>query len=445
MKQKTPPADRLLCLLTTLLIIAAANSRAFLAGHSHTAAITLALALAGNLLPLLSVRKFPDLRTRLCSHGNLCLRAFRISMPIGLVYHLVTFPLFPIVSPRWLWSLLQYLLVETILYWNGIICVFTASRQLRFIHRTGTLLLGKVPVLLIFMLSRIVRVTTEETDFEVRKQMLNLSRRKLQVCATRYPIVLVHGVFFRDSVKSNYWNRIPAELEKNGAIVFYGEHQSADSVAGSGLELSRRIREICRNTGCEKVNIIAHSKGGLDCRAAISDPEIAAMVASLTTINTPHRGCQFADFLLTRFPESVQKRIAAGYNAAAKKKGDYAPDFLGAVHNLTASFCTDFDTRTPPPAGVFCQSFGSGLNRVINGAFPLNFCSQLVKYFDGANDGLVGESAFAWGEKYTFLTTEGSRGISHGDIVDQNRENIPGFDVREFYVQLVADLKNRGF
>ena len=36
------------------------------------------------------------------------------------------------------------------------------------------------------------------------------------------------------------------------------------------------------------------------------------------------------------------------------------------------------------------------------------------------------------------------RGISHGDVVDLNRENIPGFDVREFYVQLVADLKARG-
>ena len=28
--------------------------------------------------------------------------------------------------------------------------------------------------------------------------------------------------------------------------------------------------------------------------------------------------------------------------------------------------------------------------------------------------------------------------------MDLNRENLPDFDVREFYVQLVADLKNRG-
>ena len=37
------------------------------------------------------------------------------------------------------------------------------------------------------------------------------------------------------------------------------------------------------------------------------------------------------------------------------------------------------------------------------------------------------------------------RGISHGDMIDLNRENIPGFDVREWYVQLVQQLKQKGF
>ena len=30
-------------------------------------------------------------------------------------------------------------------------------------------------------------------------------------------------------------------------------------------------------------------------------------------------------------------------------------------------------------------------------------------------------------------------------MIDLNRENLPEFDVREFYVQLVRDLKERGF
>ena len=87
---------------------------------------------------------------------------------------------------------------------------------------------------------------------------------------------------------------------------------------------------------------------------------------------------------------------------------------------------------------------GSKLNRATGGKFPLNFSYPLVKYFDGANDGLVGEDSFRFGERYTFLTTTGKRGISHGDVIDLNRENIRGFDVREWYIKLVQELKEKG-
>ena len=85
------------------------------------------------------------------------------------------------------------------------------------------------------------------------------------------------------------------------------------------------------------------------------------------------------------------------------------------------------------------------LNHASHGRFPLNLTHRFVKYFDGANDGLVGEESFPWGQDYRLLTVKGRRGISHGDVIDLNRENIPEFDVREFYVQLVHDLKEKGF
>jgi triacylglycerol lipase len=78
------------------------------------------------------------------------------------------------------------------------------------------------------------------------------------------------------------------------------------------------------------------------------------------------------------------------------------------------------------------------------GQFPLNFSYHLVNHFSGENDGLVSEDSFIWGHNYRLLQPSGKRGISHGDMIDLNRTNIPGFDVREFYVELVSDLKNRG-
>ena len=137
--------------------------------------------------------------------------------------------------------------------------------------------------------------------------------------------------------------------------------------------------------------------------------------------------------------------MAKTYNAALKKLGDPNPDFLAAVNNLTASFCREFNNMFPDVPGVLYQSIGSKLNKSAGGRFPLNFTYHLAKYFDGANDGLVGETSFPWGSSYKMLTVKGMRGISHGDMIDLNRENIPEFDVREFYVQLVADLKQQGF
>lgn len=43
------------------------------------------------------------------------------------------------------------------------------------------------------------------------------------------------------------------------------------------------------------------------------------------------------------------------------------------------------------------------------------------------------------------MTVNGQRGISHGDMIDLNRENIEEFDVREYYVNHVSDLRNKGF
>ena len=70
---------------------------------------------------------------------------------------------------------------------------------------------------------------------------------------------------------------------------------------------------------------------------------------------------------------------------------------------------------------------------------------HLVNLFDGKNDGLVGEKSFPWGSDFKMLAASGKRGISHGDVIDLNRENFDGFDVREYYVQLVSDLRQKGF
>ena len=271
-------------------------------------------------------------------------------------------------------------------------------------------------------------------SFRIQQQSLLLD------CETE--MKRLHGVFFRDSKLMNYWGRIPAELEANGAVIFYGEQQSAASVEDSAAELAERIEQLVQKTGCGKVNIIAHSKGGLDSRYAISKLGSDKYVASLTTINTPHHGCLFAEYLLNTAPEKFVKSVEKIYNSAFKRLGDPNPDFLAAVTDLTNSRCEQFDQDTP---GVMYQSVGSHARCSKSGRFPLNLSYPIVKKYDGDNDGLVALTSAPWGEDFTVLHPTGKRGITHADVIDLNRENIPGFDVREFYVQLVNKLKMRGF
>lgn len=396
-------------------------------------------------LVVLLILKSPKKKSRICCHGTLLLCGFYISVIVSVICHLVlAFRLIPHSYMSLVWSIVLCFAVNFLLFWEGILCVYLTSTQLGFKLRLAGILCGMVPVANLVALIFIIKVAAEECLFEIRKDRINKKRQQEQVCATKYPILLVHGVFFRDSAFFNYWGRIPAELEANGAAVFYGNQPSAASIAACAAELKERIDRITAQTGAEKVNIIAHSKGGLDSRYAISKLGAASKVASLTTINTPHRGCLFAEHLLTVISPKIQATVAKTYNSALKNFGEYNADFLAAVRDLTDSHCRQLNAELTTPEGIFCQSVGSIMPRATDGKFPLNFSYHLVNHFDGENDGLVSEKSFAWGEKYTLLRPTKTRGISHADMIDLNRENLPGFDVREFYVELVHDLKNRG-
>ena len=378
--------------------------------------------------------------------GNIILWIFVITTVVA-IWHYVPV-LYHAIRDRdasHLWEILLVAGAEFLIFWGGIIIVYTTSRQLGFKTRLLGIMLGMVPLANLTMLILILRITGKEAKTELTRCKLNRLRSSEQVCQTKYPLLLVHGVFFRDFKHFNYWGRIPEELMKNGATIYYGEHQSAASVDDSARELEQRILRIIRENGYEKLNVIAHSKGGLDMRTALAKTSVAPYVASLTTVNTPHRGCEFADYLLNKIPEAQQQAVANTYNSAAAKLGDPNPDFMAAVTDLTSSACSRRNETVRDVPGVYYQSIGSVLAKPSAGRFPLNMTYHLVNLFDGKNDGLVGEKSFPWGSDFKMLAASGKRGISHGDVIDLNRENFDGFDVREYYVQLVSDLRQKGF
>ena len=395
-----------------------------------------------NFQPSICNRKLKTKRLKICGDGCELLILFMISTVLTIIFNIII----TISSQKlYLSNIVLSIIVESIVFWNGIIRVYLTSVQLGIRMRVIGIITWLIPIVNVTVLGLIINTVDKEVYFENNRIILNNKRKVQELCKTRYPIMLVHGVFFRDYRYFNYWGRIPKDLKENGAKIFYGNHQSAASVENSAKELIIRIKEILKATGAEKVNVIAHSKGGLDIRYAISMLGGDKYIASLTTISTPHRGCLFADYLLDKIPKRKKQYVARKYNKTLKKLGDTNPDFISAVTDLTASACIKRNEFVIDSENVYYQSFGSKLNYACGGRFPLNFSYELVRYFDGPNDGLVGDYSFKWGEYYKLLTVKGKRGISHGDMVDSNRENIDEFDVREFYVKLVNDLKRKGF
>ena len=390
-------------------------------------------------------------RIEIAYKGSKILMIFLIStLILGTLFFLGCFGLLGLPSferAKGLWIPLGILIFicESILFWDGILRIYLTSVQLGLKLRILGAIFGLLIPVNIFILIYMIHIVRAEYRYEMKKIKLNEERSSLQICKTKYPILMIHGVFFRDFKHFNYWGRIPDELEKNGAKVFYGNQQSAESVGDSGKRIAEKIREICKSEDCEKVNIIAHSKGGLESRWAISMEEMAPHVASLTTINTPHRGCHYAAFLLSKISKKHQFFIARIYNKIFREIGDPNPDFLASVKDLTVEACEKFNERVKDSPSVYYQSVGSRLNRRRGGQFPLNITYPMVKKYDGINDGLVGKESCPWGEKFQYIEKKCRRGITHGDMIDLNRKNLKSFDVREFYVQLVKDLKDCGF
>ena len=326
----------------------------------------------------------------------------------------------------------------------GVIKVVSGSKQIKIKDYILMLMLWWCPVVNIFLVRSFYQTARREYIIEADKIELDNARAENEICKTKYPILLVHGIFFRDWQLVNYWGRIPAALIKNGAQIFYGKQQSSLAVADSAAERRNTIMEVIEKTGAEKVNIIAHSKGGLDSRYAISCLGMDKYVATLTTINTPHEGCDMVDYLLKTLPDGLKSFIENKYNTIFRKLGDTAPDFMAGVNDLSAVNRKEQNKSMPDSPKVSYRSVMTVMESAGSAGFPLNIGYLLIKKLNGENDGLVWAESAIHGE-HTLIKPKHKRGISHGDVIDLMRENIEGYDVREFFVDMVHNLKEQGY
>lgn len=279
---------------------------------------------------------------------------------------------------------------------------------------------------------------------EVYSQAKTLVNSPDTISKTRYPVLLVHGIGYRDDIKLYlYWGIIPKVLEQKGCNVFLSHQNAFGTHSDNAKQIKQRILEILEQTGAEKVNIIAHSKGGIECRYMISKSGMANKVASLTTIATPHRGSILANHVLNFL---CKWRIGRMANFAAKLyariSGDEKPAPIEAAKQLTPEYMMYFNNMVKDTQGVYYQSYGG----MIDGNYPRfigRLKQKLIYKTHGANDGVVPVSSFIWGDYRGIVSSGNAVGVSHLEIIGVTR--VSGFRVEQFYIDLVAELKHKGF
>ncbi len=238
------------------------------------------------------------------------------------------------------------------------------------------------------------------------------------------PVVLVHGLFGFDRIgvpgaKLHYFRGIAAHLEQLGCHA----HAVRLPIAASVPERARILVDKVNALPHERIDLIAHSLGGLDARYALSHLGLASRVRSLVTIGTPHHGTPLAE-LAHDGPLSVARRAISALGVP-----------LDAFDWLTPAALETFNRDVPDAAGVRYACVVGGIrNDETPIALAIAPAHAYLRRVAGPNDGLVPIASQFWGETLAEIEAD------HFAQVGWQLATRNSFDALGLYAFVVARL-----
>lgn len=180
---------------------------------------------------------------------------------------------------------------------------------------------------------------------------------------TKYPIVLVHGLFGFDSLGPvDYFYGIASGLRSGGATVYVTSVSAANKTEVRGEQLLLQVKQILAATGATKVNLVGHSHGGPTSRYVASvRPDL---VASVTSVGGVNKGSKVADILIGAAP-NVSYDIAnalGGLISLISGSPTLPQSARGAAESLSTAGSLAFNARHPQ--GIPTTACGEGAYQV---------------------------------------------------------------------------------
>jgi len=202
------------------------------------------------------------------------------------------------------------------------------------------------------------------------------------------PVVLVHGLFGFDRIgvpgaRFDYFRGIAKHLDTLGCHAHAVKLPMASSVPARAKELVAAIEALPH----DRIDLIAHSLGGLDARFALAHLGLASRVRSLVTVGTPHRGTPIAD-LLHKGPLDWARRLVGVLGMP-----------IEALEWLSTESLEQFNREVPDVPGVRYACVVGGLHKA-DSVVPIALvpAHAYLRKVSGVNDGVVPVSSQYWGE-----------------------------------------------
>ncbi len=270
-------------------------------------------------------------------------------------------------------------------------------------------------------------------------------------------IALVHGILGFDDTKGlagglvKYWGGLDSYLRSQGAKVTTPGSSATNSVPVRAEQIKSAVSSWMVANGCTKVQLMGHSQGGLVVRYMVSNLGFASKTATVTTINSLHRGAPMANIVLAVIPSWLQPFANSALSLLAKLvyRDGRPQDVIAMGQSLTTTYVASFNNANPNVSGMKYYSYASKMawadliqHPLMALTHPITWAGGLFYGLGGANDGVVPLTSQRWGtyrgepSSYWFAT-----GIDHLQATNFEWSGQGFFNVTGHYLNIALNAK----
>lgn len=168
---------------------------------------------------------------------------------------------------------------------------------------------------------------------------------------TKYPIVLVHGLYGFDQVLGiDYWYRVAEAIELGGGTVYTIPVPKLNTTEVRGEYLLQGLYDLQALTGASKFHLMGHSHGGPTVRYIIdADPDLLASVTTISGLNVYGSGGSdaYVDALTSFFEGPLYQTMLNGLaeliEAVGGNKENHQSYAAGSFRSLSQSGVAEYN------------------------------------------------------------------------------------------------------